>query len=188
MSVIGVALGGLSVIRLGLMRAMVLGAFAGALSNLGFAWLATRGHDVNALLIAIAVDNVAGGIAGTCLIAYMSSLTTIGFTATQYALFSSLYALPGKLLASQSGRIVESAARSADEGGAVSLLKGLFSRIPAESYAAAMSKSHVSAAALGSGYLTFYLYSTAIGVFGVVLAFMVARRQPEAPDIAPDVA
>lgn len=184
MSVIGVALGGVSVIRLGLMRAMVLGAFAGALSNLAFAWLATRGHDVNALLIAIAIDNVAGGIAGTCLIAYMSSLTSIGFTATQYALFSSLYALPGKLLASQSGRIVESAARSADAGGPVAGLKAFFGRLPPESYATAMEKSGVTPTALGSGYLTFYLYSTAIGVFAIVLAFMVARRQPvaDAPD------
>ena len=184
MSVIGVALGGVSVIRLGLMRAMVLGAFAGALSNLAFAWLATRGHDVNALLIAIAIDNVAGGIAGTCLIAYMSSLTSIGFTATQYALFSSLYALPGKLLASQSGRIVESSARSADAGGPIAGLKAFFSGLPPESYATAMEKSGVTPMALGSGYLTFYLYSTAIGVFAIVLAFMVARRQPaaETPD------
>jgi len=187
MSVIGVALGGVSVIRLGLMRAMVLGAFAGALSNLAFAWLATRGHDVNALLIAIAIDNVAGGIAGTCLIAYMSSLTSIGFTATQYALFSSLYALPGKLLASQSGRIVESAARSADAGGPVAGLKAFFGRLPPESYATAMEKSGVTPMALGSGYLTFYLYSTAIGVFAIVLAFMVARRQPVADASEPGV-
>lgn len=179
MSVVGVALGGVAVIRLGLMRAMVLGAFAGALSNLGFAWLATQGHDVNALLIAIAIDNVAGGIAGTCLIAYMSSLTAVGFTATQYALFSSLYALPGKLLASQSGRIVESSARAADAGGPIAALKGLFSRLPPESYATALEKSGVTPAALGSGYMVFYLYSTVIGVFAIVLAFMVARRQPE---------
>ena len=69
----------------------------------------------------IGIDNAATGFAGTALIAYMSSLTSLGFTATQYALFSSLYALPGKLIASQSGRIVESSAASADaadEGGA----------------------------------------------------------------------
>ena len=183
MSVIGVALGGVSVIRLGLMRAMVLGAFAGALSNLAFAWLATQGHSVNALLIAIAVDNVAGGIAGTCLIAYMSSLTAVGFTATQYALFSSLYALPGKLLASQSGRIVESSARAAEPGGPLASLQAFFTRLPAESYAEAMTKSGVSSAALGSGYLIFYLYSTLIGVFAIVLAFMVAKRQPQPAEV-----
>ena len=186
MSVIGVALGGISVIRLGLMRAMVLGAFAGALSNLAFAWLATQGHSVTALLIAIAVDNVAGGIAGTCLIAYMSSLTAVGFTATQYALFSSLYALPGKLLASQSGRIVESSARAAEDGGPLAGLKAFLRGVPPESYATAMEKSGVSPAALGSGYMTFYLYSTVIGVFAIVLAFMVARRQPQPDESAPE--
>jgi PAT family beta-lactamase induction signal transducer AmpG len=181
MSVIGVALGGLAVIRLGLMRALIIGAFVGTLSNLSFAWLATQGHSVFALLVAIAMDNVAGGIAGTCLIAYMSSLTTVGFTATQYALFSSLYALPGKLLASQSGRIVEATARAADAGGPVSALKGLFDRVPPESYATAMEKSQVTAAALGTGYMVFYLYSTAIGVFSIVLSFMVAARQGDLP-------
>ena len=181
MSVIGVALGGLAVIRLGLMRALIIGAFVGTLSNLSFAWLATQGHSLFALLVAIAMDNVAGGIAGTCLIAYMSSLTTVGFTATQYALFSSLYALPGKLLASQSGRIVESTARAADAGGPISALKGLFDRVPPESYATAMEKSQVTAAALGTGYMVFYLYSTAIGVFSIALSFMVAARQGDLP-------
>jgi MFS transporter, PAT family, beta-lactamase induction signal transducer AmpG len=181
MSVVGVALGGLAVIRLGLMRALIIGAFVGTLSNLSFAWLATQGHSLFALLVAIAMDNVAGGIAGTCLIAYMSSLTTVGFTATQYALFSSLYALPGKLLASQSGRIVESTARAADAGGPISALKGLFDRVPPESYATAMEKSQVTAAALGTGYMVFYLYSTAIGVFSIALSFMVAARQGDLP-------
>ncbi len=180
MSVIGVALGGFSVIRLGLMRALIVGAFVGTLSNLAFAWLATQGHSVPALLVAIAMDNIAGGIAGTCLIAYMSSLTTVGFTATQYALFSSLYALPGKLLASQSGRIVEATARAADGAGPLSALKGLFLRLPPESYATAMEKSQVTAAALGTGYMVFYLYSTLIGVFSIVLSFMIAGRQPQA--------
>lgn len=130
MTVIGVGLGGFSVARLGMMRALVVGAFAGPLSNLAFAWLATQGPQLWALFVAIGIDNIAGGIAGACLIAYMSSLTSAGFTATQYALFSSLYALPGKLIASQSGRIVESSAASADAGGALAALKALFVRLP----------------------------------------------------------
>ena len=180
MSVLGIALGGLAVVRLGLMRALVAGAFLGALSNLAFAWMAVQGHDIRAFLIAISMDNIAGGFAGTCLIAYMSSLTTIGFTATQYALFSSLYALPGKLLASQSGRIVESTARSADDG-ALASLKGLFINLPPETYATALEKSGSTPAALGVGYLVFYFYSTVIGVFAVILSIMVARRQPDPP-------
>jgi PAT family beta-lactamase induction signal transducer AmpG len=75
-------------------------ALAGPLSNLLFIWLAVQSHNLLALFAAIGLDNVAGGFAGTCLMAYMSSLTSVGFTATQYALFSSLYAIPGRLIAS----------------------------------------------------------------------------------------
>ena len=95
MTMFGVFVGGLAVARYGLMRAMVIGAFAGPVSNLLFIWLAVQEHNLFALFLAIGLDNVAGGLAGTCLIAYMSSLTSAGFTATQYALFSSLYAIPG---------------------------------------------------------------------------------------------
>ncbi len=144
MSVLGVGLGGFSVARLGLMRSLVIGAFAGPLSNLVFAWLATQGAQLSALFVAIGVDNVAAGFSGTCLIAYMSSLTSAGFTATQYALFSSLYALPGKLIASQSGRIVESSAAAADLGGPLAGLKALFARLPPEAYGAAAAKTGVS--------------------------------------------
>ncbi len=116
MTMFGEFVGGLAVARYGLLRAMVIGAFAGPISNLLFIWLALQQHSLLALFAAIGLDNLAGGFAGTCLIAYMSSLTSAGFTATQYALFSSLYAVPGRLLASQSGRIVEGAARAADSG------------------------------------------------------------------------
>jgi PAT family beta-lactamase induction signal transducer AmpG len=133
MLALGVFLGGLSVARLGLMRALVVGAFAGPLSNLAFAWLATAGPKLSALYVAIGVDNLASGFAGTALIAYMSSLTSAGFTATQYALFSSLYGLPGKLIASQSGRIVEGAARAADSG-ALAPLKALFLGMSPEAF------------------------------------------------------
>jgi len=177
MTVIGVGLGGWSVARLGLMRSLVIGAFAGPISNLVFAWLAMQGADLPALFVAIGVDNIASGFSGTCLIAYMSSLTSLGFTATQYALFSSLYALPGKLIASQSGRIVESSAATADSGGVFTPLKVLFGGLPPEAYATGAAKSAVTPAALGAGYVVFFLYSTAIGVAAIVLAFVVAARQ-----------
>lgn len=180
MTVIGVGLGGFLVARLGMMRALVIGAFAGPLSNLGFGWLALQGPQLWALFVAIGIDNIAGGISGTCLIAYMSSLTSAGFTATQYALFSSLYALPGKLIASQSGRIVESSAAAADVGGPMAALKAMFAGLPPEAFAGAMAKSGVTPPALGAGYLVFFLYSTALGIVAIVLAFMVARRQPAA--------
>ena len=176
-SVVGVALGGFAVARLGLIRTMVIGAFASPVSNLVFAWLATQGHDLFALFVAIGVDNAASGFAGTALIAYMSSLTSIGFTATQYALFSSLYALPGKLIAAQSGRIVEGSARAAEGGGMFAPLKSLFAGLPPEVLAKGAETSGVTPAALGAGYIVFFLYSTIIGVFAIALAFIVAARQ-----------
>jgi PAT family beta-lactamase induction signal transducer AmpG len=177
MTMLGTFAGGLAVARYGLMRAMVIGAFAGPISNLLFIWLAFQEHSVWSLFIAIGLDNVAGGFAGTCLIAYMSSLTSAGFTATQYALFSALYALPGRLIASQSGRIVETAARWADAGGVLATLKALVATQVPANFATAMERSGVSPGALGSGYIVFFMYSTIIGLFAIVLAFIVARRQ-----------
>ena len=177
MTSLGVVVGGWMVARLGLIRAMVIGAFMSPVSNLIFAWLATQGHDLGALMIAIGIDNLATGIAGTALIAYMSSLTSIGFTATQYALFSSLYALPGKIVASQSGKIVEGSARAADAGGPLAALKGFFGDLPTGTLVEGAAKSGTTPAGLGAGYMTFFLYSTAIGVFAILLAFYVAKRQ-----------
>ena len=181
MSVLGVGLGGIAVARLGLMRALVIGAFASPLSHLSFAWLTLQGPQLWALSTAIGIDNISAGFAGTCLIAYMSSLTGEGFTATQYALFSSLYALLGKLVASQSGRIVESAATQADQGGAFAALKGLFAHMPPQAFAHAMEKSHVSPPALAVGYVLFFGYAALLGSFGVALSILVASRTPKPP-------
>jgi PAT family beta-lactamase induction signal transducer AmpG len=181
MSVLGVGLGGLSVARLGLMRSLVIGAFASPLSHLSFAWLATQGPQLWALSTAIGIDNIASGFAGTCLIAYMSSLTGQGFTATQYALFSSLYALLGKLVASQSGRIVEACAAAADHGGPTAALKPLFARLPPEAFAHALEKSHVSPQALAAGYVSFFGYAALMGVFSVTLTIVVALRAARTP-------
>jgi PAT family beta-lactamase induction signal transducer AmpG len=163
-------------------------------SNLVFAWLATQGHSLPALTVAIGVDNVSGGYAGTALIAYMSSLTSIGFTATQYALFTSLYALPGKLIASQSGRIVEASARAAEGNGPFAGLRGLFANLQEGVLTTGAAASGVTPAALGAGYVAFFLYSFVIGLFGIVLAFVVAGKQTAlqarqtAEDVDPAVA
>jgi PAT family beta-lactamase induction signal transducer AmpG len=176
-SMAGVFLGGVIVARLGLIKALVIGAFAQPISNLMFALLAMSGHNAGMLFASICLDNIAGGIAGTALIAYMSSLTSAGFTATQYALFSSLYALPGKLIASQSGRIVEASAKAAESGGFTAPLKALFTRLPPESFTAAGAKLGVSAPAMAAGYTAFFIYTALIGVVAIVLSFMVAARQ-----------
>jgi MFS transporter, PAT family, beta-lactamase induction signal transducer AmpG len=178
MSMLGVFLGGLAVARWGLMGPLLVGAIAGPVSNLVFAWLATQGPDVFALTIAIGVDNVAAGFSGTCLIAYMSSLTASGFTATQYALFSSLYALPGKFIAALSGRIVEGAARSAEGGGLTSPLKTLLASLPDGALISGAAKAGVSPAALGAGYVTFFLYTCVIGFVALILTFILATRHP----------
>jgi PAT family beta-lactamase induction signal transducer AmpG len=172
----GVFAGGYSIARFGLLRSLVAGAVGGPLSNLVFVWLATKGHSVGALFVAIGVDNVLSGYAGTCLIAYMSSLTTAGFTATQYALFSSLYALPGKLIASQSGRLVEAGARSADSGGFVGALTPFFTNLQPDSFSRAFERSGVAPAALGAGYAAFFIYTCLVGLVGIVLAVVVVRR------------
>ena len=180
-SMAGVFVGGWAVVKLGLMRALVIGAVAGPVSNLVFIALAMIGHSTPALYVAISLDNIASGFAGTCLIAYMSSLTSSGYTATQYALFSSLYALPGKLIASQSGRIIEGAAKSANDGGLFAPLTRLFSRTTPESFVTGAGTTGVSPAALGAGYVTFFIYSALIGVAAIVLTLIVVARTPTPP-------
>jgi len=105
--IVGAFVGGYLVSRIGRFRTMLIGVVASAVSHLLFAWLATRvGAPIEALIIAISCDNFAGSFCGTALIAYMSGLTGAGFSATQYALLSSLYALPGKLVGGVSGFMV----------------------------------------------------------------------------------
>jgi MFS transporter, PAT family, beta-lactamase induction signal transducer AmpG len=106
-TVAGALLGGFFVFRFGIMRSLFIGLAAVIVGNLTYAWLASRGHDMVAFSIAIGVENLSAGFAGTALLAYMSSLTSTAFTATQYALFSSFYALPGKLLGGLSGIFVD---------------------------------------------------------------------------------
>jgi PAT family beta-lactamase induction signal transducer AmpG len=180
-SMLGVSAGGFMIARAGLLPSMLVGAFGGPLSNLLFVWLATRGHDLGSLFVAISLDNVFSGFAGTCLIVYMSGLTAKGFTATQYALFSSLYAIPGKILASQSGRIVEAAAHSVENGGPLSVVNRLFTNLAPESFAKAYERSGVSPAALASGYSIFFIYTCLVGLIAIVLTIAVMRRQPAAP-------
>jgi PAT family beta-lactamase induction signal transducer AmpG len=107
MTLVGGFVGGVLSMRLGVMRVLMLGAVLSAASNLLYAWLATRGHDVTALIGVISADNLAGGIASAAFIAYLSSLTNISYSATQYALFSSLMLLLPKFIAGYSGVFVD---------------------------------------------------------------------------------
>ena len=106
MTLVGAFIGGVMAMRLGVMRVLALGALLSAASNLLFAWLGTRGHDVQALVWVISADNLAGGIASAAFIAYLSSLTNINYSATQYALFTSIMLLLPKFIAGFSGEFV----------------------------------------------------------------------------------
>ncbi len=107
MTLVGAFIGGALSLRLGVMRVLMLGAILSAASNLLFAWLAGHGHDVTALVMVISADNLSAGVASAAFIAYLSSLTNVSYSATQYALFSSMMLLAPKWLAGYSGAFVD---------------------------------------------------------------------------------
>ena len=107
-TMVGAVYAGAVVRRIGFMRCLLLGVGLLSVANLFYAWLALQtAPGVLWLAGAISLDNIANGIAGTAFIAYMSSLTSKEYTATQYALFGTLWSLPAKTIASQWGRIVD---------------------------------------------------------------------------------
>ncbi|MDH3646633.1 MAG: AmpG family muropeptide MFS transporter [Gammaproteobacteria bacterium] len=108
MTITGAALGGLLVARFGFFRPLLLGAVLVAVTNLLFAYMASVDKSLQLLALVISADNLSGGIAIAAFIAYLSSLTNVAYTATQYALFSSLMTLPAKLVSGISGVIVDS--------------------------------------------------------------------------------
>lgn len=105
-TIAGGFLGGILASRLGVMRGLFIGALLAAASNLLFAYLATQGANVSLLIAVITADNLSAGFAVASFVAYLSALTSITFTATQYALFSSIMLLVPKALAGYSGSIV----------------------------------------------------------------------------------
>ena len=107
MTLVGAFAGGALAMRVGVMRVLMLGAALSAATNLLFAWLAGRGHDVTALIFVVSADNLASGIASAAFIAYLSSLTNVNYSATQYALFSSMMLLAPKFVAGYSGMYVD---------------------------------------------------------------------------------
>ncbi len=132
----GAAIGGVAVGRYGLGGPLIVGALMLAVTNLFFAGMALTGAKLWFLVITISADNLAAGFTGTVFIAYLSGLTNVNYTATQYALFSSLMTLPGKLISGFSGFIVEA-----------------------------------------TDWFTFFVYASAMGIPGILLAIAVVRRQ-----------
>src|SRR5215510_6761665 len=106
-TLLGVAAGGFFSQRFGYMKALIAGAALQAVGVAGFAVLARSGGDLRVFGGVIAMENFGTAAAGVALITYMSSLTSLGYTATQYALLSSTYAYLGKFLKGFSGVIVD---------------------------------------------------------------------------------
>jgi MFS transporter, PAT family, beta-lactamase induction signal transducer AmpG len=146
MTMAGALLGGVLVFRVGAARLLAPSVFLLAVSNLAFAWLAHVGQPDTLLLTgAISIDNLAGGIAGTVFIAFLSGLTNTAYTATQYALFTSIMLLPGKIIGGFSGLIVDT-----------------------------VQAARYSTRAFG-GYETFFVLTALLGLPAFVLAIAVRR-------------
>lgn len=107
MTIAGSLIGGVLVERFGVRRILLAGAVLTAATNLLFALLAQYPPDLTTLALVVSADNLSGGMANVALIAWLSGMTSASFTATQYALFSSLMTLPGKFLGGFSGLLVE---------------------------------------------------------------------------------
>jgi len=106
-TIIGGFAGGLFAMKFGTMKALFLGALLAATSNLLFMWLAIAPISIELLITAITADNISSGFAGAAFVIYLSALTSLKFTATQYALFSSLMLFLPKLIAGYAGSWVD---------------------------------------------------------------------------------
>jgi PAT family beta-lactamase induction signal transducer AmpG len=138
MTIAGAALGGIMVLRYGMLRPLLTGAILVMSTNLLFVWLAQSNPGLASLAIVISADNLGGGFATSAFIAYLSSLTNTTYTATQYALFSSLMTLPAKFIGGFSGWVVDT-----------------------------------------SGYASFFLYTTLLGVPAILLVLYLLQHQDE---------
>ncbi len=107
-TLVGVALGGVVTYRLGLVRGLMVCGVLQMLSNLMFAVQAMVGYDIAMLMATIAIENVTGGMGSAAFVAYLSSLCNVSYTATQYALLSSLAATARTMLSSSGGWLAES--------------------------------------------------------------------------------
>ncbi len=107
-TIIGAFIGGLTVARFGISKLLIISSILLTVTNLFFLFLNNAGPSLPALVLTISADNFALGFSGTVFIAFLSSLTSRYFTASQYALFTSVMFLPGIILSGFSGQIIES--------------------------------------------------------------------------------
>ena len=109
MTIFGAVLGGIFVTRYGVERPLIFGSVMIIVTNLLFVWLARTEPNISTLAVVISADNLSGGFATSAFIAYLSSMTNKAYSATQYALFSSLMTLPAKFIGGFSGIVVDAA-------------------------------------------------------------------------------
>jgi PAT family beta-lactamase induction signal transducer AmpG len=107
MTLAGALVGGMMVARFRVMPILLLGGLLAAATNLLFAWMASLGHNIVFLTLVISADNLSAGLATSAFVAYLSSLTNISYSATQYALFSSVMLLLPKFIGGFSGVMVD---------------------------------------------------------------------------------
>ncbi|MEK9768655.1 MAG: MFS transporter [Betaproteobacteria bacterium] len=107
MTLLGAVIGGVFVKHFGALRMLIVGAILTSSTNLLFAWLSNIGANIPALVLTISADNLSAGLATAAFVSYLSGLTNIKYSATQYALFSSVMLLIPKFLAGWSGVFVE---------------------------------------------------------------------------------
>ncbi|MGE5514192.1 MAG: AmpG family muropeptide MFS transporter [Bacteroidota bacterium] len=106
-TVLGSLIGGALVARLGIMRALLLFGVLQSAGNLFYVLQAASGHDIRVLALCVAAENLTAGMAGAALVAYISGFCNVAYTATQYALLSSLTAVGRTLFASSSGWLAD---------------------------------------------------------------------------------
>ena len=111
-SFVGIAVGGVCVLRLGYLRSLIVGAVLQGLGVAGYALLGFYGANLTLFASVMSWDNFCYAFAGVALVTYMSSLTSAGFTATQYALMSSMFTAVGKVLKGFSGAVVDGLSQS----------------------------------------------------------------------------
>ncbi|MCU1717599.1 AmpG family muropeptide MFS transporter [Pseudomonas sp. 5P_3.1_Bac2] len=107
MTLLGAGIGGLLIVRFGILPILLIGAITSAATNLLFLMLTSMGADLQMLIVTISADNLSAGLATAAFVAYLSSLTNLKFSATQYALLSSIMLLLPRLIGGYSGVLVE---------------------------------------------------------------------------------
>jgi len=142
-TMLGIAAGGLSAVRFGYFRTLTIGVVLQSIVISAFAILAYSGPNIRTFGAVMAADNFGASFAAVALVTYMSSLTSVGYTATQYALLSSAYTYVGKFTKGFSGVMVEwlAADRTLLEGYALFFIGAGLLGVPAFILCIALSRS-----------------------------------------------